>query len=152
MPPLNTPDPSALAGLLALLLLAGFWPFLLIGHFVHNRYLRRLASERAGEDIGTFARGFDRRAEPFDPWVVRAIWDALDDYVSFPGGRVPLRPTDRLVEDLGIDPFDLDDLLEEVATRSGHALTHLEANPFFGKVFTVGDFVRSVTHQPMAAS
>ena len=45
----------------------------------------------AGEDIGTFARAFDRRSEPFDPWVVRATWDALLPYCGF-----PLRPADRV--------------------------------------------------------
>src|SRR4051812_34759957 len=36
------------------------------------------ACERAGEDIGTFARAFDRHGPtPLDPWAVRAVWDAL---------------------------------------------------------------------------
>src|SRR3954468_7641617 len=80
---------------LPLVILSNFWAFL----WKEECPLTRIASERAGEDIGTFARAFDRRTAPFDPWVVRAIWDALQDY--FVG--MPFRPTDRLVEDFGID-------------------------------------------------
>jgi hypothetical protein len=109
----------------------------------------RLVSERKGDDIGTFTRAFDRRSEPFDPWVVRATWDALQPYVSF-----PLRPTDRLIEDLGIADEEIDmALLGEVAERSRHSLDDLEANPYFAKFsafrnVTVGDFVKLISCQP----
>jgi hypothetical protein len=114
-----------------------------------RRYERNLANERKGEDIGTFARAFDRRVEPFDPWVVRASWEALQVYVSF-----PLRPTDRLIEDLCIDPDDIDlALLVDVAKRSRHSLDDPKANPYFAKFFsfqdvTVGDFVKLISWQP----
>src|SRR4030095_4437057 len=75
-------------------LFSSFW---IIAKRNADRYELRLSKERTGEDIGTFARAFDRRSESFDPWVVRATWEALQPYVSF-----PLRPTDRLVEDLCI--------------------------------------------------
>ena len=113
------------------------------------RYERHLAKERKGEDIGTFARAFDRRAVPFDPWVVRATWDALQPYVSF-----PLRPTDRLIEDLCIADDDIDmALLIEVAARSRHSLDDLKANPYVAKFatfedVTVGDFVKLISWQP----
>jgi hypothetical protein len=122
---------------------------LLIGHIRSNRHLRRLADQRPGEHIGTFARSFDRRFEMFDPWVVRATWDALQPFVTFCGGQVPLRPTDRLGEDLCIDPDDVDlDLLPAVADRAGYTLDQTEANPHYGKVATVGDFVRLIQRQP----
>ena len=35
---------------------------------VTSRRLHYLAAERPGEDIGSFARAFNRRAELFDPW------------------------------------------------------------------------------------
>ncbi len=110
---------------------------------------RRLANERKGENIGTFARVFDRRSEPFDPWVVRATWDALQCYVA-----IPLRPTDRLIEDLCIADEEIDmALLVEVATRSRHSLDGLEANPYFAKFssfrnVSVGDFVKLISWQP----
>jgi hypothetical protein len=118
--------------------------------FVNRREQCRLANERRGENIGSFARAFDRRSEPFDPWVVRAAWDALQCYTAF-----PLRPTDRLVSDLHIDPFDIDMVfLAEVAQRSGHMLNDLEGNPysprFSSRNATVGDFVKLLSWQPKA--
>ena len=117
----------------------------------HSR-LRELAAGRAGEDIGTFARGLDRRTQPFDPWVVRATWDALRPLVSYPGGRVPLRPTDSLVDDLRIDPDLIEDEYFEIAERAGRCLDGIEANPHLHKVRTVGDLVRLVSAQPLTAS
>jgi hypothetical protein len=110
---------------------------------------RRLANERQGEEIGTFARAFDRHSKPFDPWVVRATWDALQPYAAF-----PLRPTDRLIEDMCIADEEIDmALLGEVATRSRHSLDGLGANPYFAKFrsfrnVTVGDFVKLISWQP----
>lgn len=168
MPPMPPPPPMTLkawlilAGLLSVLLfpvviaavespvavavtLAAvfglFLVLLLVGIIEGNRRLRRLAVERAGEDIGSFARSFDRRKEPFDPWVVRATWDALKPYSPF------LRPTDRLEEDLGIDMHDLDinEVLLEVAARSGRSLDEIKN---LEGIQTVEDFVRLITVQP----
>ena len=112
-------------------------------------HLQRLAAERRGEDIGSFARAFDRRLEPFDPRVVRAVWDALQPYVTYRGGRAPLRPTDRIDEDLEIDQDDIDTcVLQEVAERAGRSLDGIEANPWYGRVTTVGDLVRLLSAQP----
>jgi hypothetical protein len=113
-----------------------------------NRYDRRLADERKGEDIGTFARAFARRSEPFDPWVVRATWDALQRYMRF-----PLRPTDRLGDILSIEPLEFDALNDEVAERTGHSLDNLEANPCYARISkfddaTVRDFVSFISCQP----
>src|SRR5438552_6122826 len=148
MPPATKPPNTlanwlALGGLIAAVIAALVaWPMaaglvilfcvisITVGTCQHREWLRRLAVERRGEDIGTFARGFDRRSEPFDPWVVRATWDALEPYVVFRGGRVPLRATDRFwgLDALPVDPDDIEDLLKEVAARSGRSLDQLEAN------------------------
>lgn len=114
-----------------------------------SRHDRRIANERTGEDIGTFARAFDRRTEPFDALVVRATWDALQEYVTY-----PLRPTDRIFEDLCIDADDVFfGLLPDVAKRTGHSLANPQANPYFAKFgssheVTVGDLVKFVSWQP----
>jgi hypothetical protein len=118
-----------------------------------GEHLRWLAEERPGEDIGTFARAFNRRDEPFDPWVVRAAWDALQSYVGSRNGHFPLRPADRLQEDLWIDPEDwVESLVPEVAARAGYSLDQPESNPLFGRVNTVGDLVRFITLQPKDGS
>jgi hypothetical protein len=116
--------------------------------WIDNRRLRRLAAERTREDIGTFAVAFDPCTEPFDPEVVRAVWDALDPYTKFRGGKLPLRPADDLSHTFGFEGDDLGDLIDEVAERSGHTLERKESNPLFGRVKTVGDVVRFVTFQP----
>jgi hypothetical protein len=105
-----------------------------------NRAERAVAMERKGEDNGSFACALDRRSEAFDPWVVRAVWDAFSPYAGF-----PLRTTDRL-EDFGIDSLELDVLIEEVAERSGHSLKNLH-DIWEGDV-TLGGLVIFVSHQP----
>lgn len=123
-------------------------PLLALSELAHRRQLRRVATERVGEDIGSFARAFDRRTEPFDPWVVRAVWDVLQPYVTFGGGRAPLRPSDRLGDDLRIDPDDIDmAIVQKVAARTGRSLERVEENPFHGRVTTVGDLVRLLSGQ-----
>src|SRR5262245_17592313 len=141
MPPQPAPRTSILAWCMFLAVWAALSPLLIIAHLITRRHFRRLARHRRREDIGTFARAFDRRKEPFDPWVIRATWDAIGIYGVADGCRLPLRPTDRIAEDLWIDPEDINDLIPEVAARSGHSLGRPEDNPLYGKVATVGDFV-----------
>jgi hypothetical protein len=118
-----------------------------------RRRLHRLATNRLAEDIGTFARAFDRRAEPFDPRVVRAVWDAFQPYVSLSDQRFPLRPSDRIDEDLQIDWDDIGtDLIAEVARRAGRSLDRLDDKSLFGRVVTVGDLVRFLSGQPKRAA
>jgi len=114
----------------------------------HDNRLARLARQRRGEDIGTFARAFDRRAPGFDPWVVRAVWDALTPWTQLRGGdRLPLRPAD-VIDELGCVDEDLDDVVYEATIRSQHALDDVTANPYYGHVSTVGDLVGFITRQP----
>ncbi len=123
----------------AIVLLA-FGFLMAFGTWSANRAERAVARERQGEDIGSFARGLDRRSEPFDPWVVRAVWDAVSPYADF-----PIRARDRL-EDFGIDPLELDLLLMEVTERSGHSLRNL--HDFWEDGATLGDLVAFVSCQP----
>jgi len=110
--------------------------------------LERRTRARAGEDIGTFARAFDRRAPGFDPWVVRAVWDALATWtVLRNGSRFPLRPGDVIAE-LGCADEDLDDVFEEAATRARRRRDASAANPYRRPVTTVGDLVAFIAHQP----
>lgn len=110
-------------------------PFLLFVHARDKRYRARLTAERKGEDLGTFARSFDRRSKNFDPWVVRATWDALMFYMDY-----PIRASDRIV-DLGIDPDDIFFcVIPEVIERSGHVLDGAQPGTHPGRE-TVGDLV-----------
>ena len=107
--------------------------------------LARLAQSRAGESICQFARSIDCRR--VDTWVVRAVYEELQR--SLPGKvAMPLRVTDHLQRDLGLDTDDLDDLVVDMAQRAQRCLAHTSGNPFFGKVATVGDLVEFLQAQP----
>lgn len=110
--------------------------------------LARMAQSRAGESICQFARSIDCRR--VDTWVVRAVYEELQRSLS---GTVPvpLRVTDHLQRDLRLDTDDLDDLILDMAQRSGRCLAHTSANPLFGKVATVGDLVDFLHAQPRLA-
>jgi hypothetical protein len=109
----------------------------------YDNWDKRLAASRAGESICTFARTFDRRT--VDPWIIRAVYEEF--YAHF-GGRLSIRATDRIEEDLRMDWDDVDDLLSAAALRAGRSLDYLEPNPFYGRVRSVGDLVQLLMNQP----
>ncbi len=109
--------------------------------------LRGAAAERIGEDLGSFARSMN--AKEVDTWVIRAVWEELQPYVRLPEGDFPLRPDDRLEEDLRLDVEDLEQNMLDIAQRTGRLLENTEANPFYGRVNTVGDLVKFVSNQPI---
>lgn len=113
---------------------------------IRNKLRRtRLQAERWGEGICTFARAFDRRA--VDPWIIRAVHEELQPYFGTRHGPVPLRPADRLYEELGIDGDELDDVAQTIARRTGRPLVDTERNPA-GPILTAGDLVHFFTRQP----
>jgi hypothetical protein len=128
--------------MLALLVLAG-----ILFQVRDSRRLRRAAAERAGEGLCSFVRGFDRRV--VDPWVLRATYEELQPFCRFRGGVLPLRATDRLEADLGIDEEELDDLARGIARRAWRSMDRMEANPV-ARVVTVRDLVEFLVHQPGA--
>jgi len=112
--------------------------------------LVRRARARSGEHIGTFALALDRRSPDFDPWVVRAVWDALAPWTSLHGDiQLPLRPTD-VIADLGCVGSDVEDVFVEAATRARRSTVADHTNPYYGRVSIVGDLVRFIAHQPRA--
>ena len=116
-------------------------------HF--NREQMRRGRARVGEDIGTFARAFDRQASTFDPWVVRAAWDALAPWTLLPDGtRLPLRPTDA-IEDLGCVDDDLEEVIVHAASRARRHLEPASINGYEDRVVTVGDLVDFLARRPL---
>ena len=83
---------------------------------------------------------------------MRAVWDELQPYVEVRRRHVPIRPADRLLEDLEIDDEDLEDLAVRAATRAGRATSDWQSNPLNGSVVTVGDLVRLISLQPRVAA
>lgn len=101
-------------------------------------HLRKLAAERAGESLCTFARAFDCRH--VDTWVIRAVYEQVASHLAMPG--FPLRPQDNLGKTLNLDGDDLDfDIAPQIAERTNRTLANAEDNPYFNKVHTAADLV-----------
>lgn len=110
--------------------------------------LKELAEERQGESICEFARQFNTR--DVDPWVIRAVYEQLQDYLSPMHVSFPLRAEDRLMGGLICDPDDLDmDLVVQVSKRTGRSLENPKNNPFYERVHTVRDLVYFFNAQPL---
>ena len=112
-----------------------------------KKYLTELARARAGESICEFSRSFDTRNT--DTWVIRAVYEQLQLQLRWIYPDFPVRATDRLIEDLWLDPDDIDlDLLADVASRTRRSIRDTSSNPFRGGVKTVGDLVAFFCAQP----
>jgi hypothetical protein len=108
-----------------------------------------VAHDRTGEDIGTFARAFDRRSDaPIDPWAIRAVWNAIYPLTEVQGKRIPLRPTDRIVEDLGIDSEEIEYLVPALTLQCERKNGDWDRNPYYPQLGTVGGLVRFISAQP----
>jgi hypothetical protein len=115
-----------------------------------KKHFARLLQTRSEASICHFARSIDCRH--VDTWVVRAVYEELQACLAHHRARFPLRVTDRLGADLQIDGDDLDlSLMPDIAQRTGRNLSSTQANPFFGKVTTVGDLVNFFNAQPRLA-
>lgn len=130
-------------------IVVGLVLLLLVDQVGDRRRLRRLALFRQGEDLCSFARAFDRRTTNY--WVVRAVYDELRPYCTFRGGRVPLRPSDSLEQELRIGSDDLTDIARDATVRTGRVFENLQANPLYGRVSTVADLIAFVQYQPSAS-
>jgi len=112
-----------------------------------NEALRALATSRHGHSICEFAREFDPHT--VDTWVIRAVYEQLQDYLEAIVPNFPIHAEDRLLGQIIDDPDDLDlDLVKEIAQRTGRSLEHAEQNPFYNQVTTVRGLVLFFNAQP----
>jgi hypothetical protein len=111
-----------------------------VSYFRSKKHAEKMLAQRAEEKICSFRRSFN--LHHIDPWIVRAVYEEMFELVDR-----PLRASDRLEEDLRIDPEDLEDVATNVAVRAGYDLGDNKQNPFYGKLKTVGDLVMFFTHQ-----
>src|SRR5262245_33232732 len=110
-------------------------------------YLTELARARAGESICEFSRSFDTRNT--DTWVIRAVYEQLQLQLRSIYPDFPVRASDRLIEDLRLDPDDIDlDVLADVASRTGRSIRDTRSNPFRSGVKTAGDLIAFFCAQP----
>lgn len=115
-----------------------------------KRRLEDLCSLRNEESICSFARSFSARH--VDTWVIRAAHQEIQQWMEPFISDFPVRSSDLLLEDLHIDPDDIEALVVEIATRSGHSLDEIENNPFSGTLNTVRDLVLFIDAQPRLAN
>jgi hypothetical protein len=115
-----------------------------------KRRIEGICVTRDGESICTFARSFS--TGHVDTWVIRAAHQEIQQLMKSYIPAFPVRASDSLFDDLHIDSDDIEDLLIEIAARSGHALDETEKNPFYGKINTVRDLVLFVNAQPRLAT
>jgi hypothetical protein len=152
----------ALAALLALITwFVWRWPvlLLLVPLFIAINYRERqkrtnhyaiLLRVRGTDSICTFANHFDTRK--VDTWIVRAVYEQLQDRLSGERSEFPIRPTDDVFSDLLIDEEDFElDLVEEIAERTGRSLDGMEKNLYFGKASLVENLVYFFNQQPLMA-
>lgn len=111
-----------------------------------RRRLEAMGSVRDGESICTFARSFDTRRT--DTWIIRAAHQEIQLLLNSYMPHFPLRASDSLLNDLHIDPDEVEDLIMDIAVRSGRSLDDTESNPFYGRIETVSDLVLFMNAQP----
>jgi hypothetical protein len=111
------------------------------------RRLRQLPAARVDESICQFARSFEVRRT--DTWVLRAVYEALQDELRWVSPAFPVHADDSIKNDLLIDGEDLDlSIVWCIAERARRRLEHPERNPFSSRVVTVRDLVSFFVHQP----
>jgi hypothetical protein len=109
--------------------------------------LRQLPASRVDESICQFARSFEVRQT--DTWVLRAVYEELQDELRWVSPAFPVRADDSLEDDLLIDSEDMEfGIIWSIAERARRSLEHPERNPFHSRVVTVRDLVRFFLHQP----
>jgi hypothetical protein len=113
----------------------------------HRQRLTQLAAGREGQSICEFARDFETRK--VDTWIIRAVYEHLQEQLTYAHPAFPIRAAHRLKEDLQLDPDDVDlDVLVQVEQRTGRSLDQTRDNPYYGRVQTAGDLVLFFQAQP----
>ena len=107
-----------------------------------------LLIERQELSICEFSRSFN--CKEIDTWVIRAVYEQIQAYVSSENTLLPIKAQDNLFEILDIDEEDLElDIVEEIMQRTGRTMEDSCNNPYYDKVCTVKDLVLFVNEQPL---
>jgi hypothetical protein len=108
--------------------------------------IEKLAKERKGENIGTFAKSLDYRN--IDTWIIRAVYEEIQSELGFKEIDIPIRTSDNLENDLQLDDEDLFYIYSRVAIRAGISDKDGNKNPYYDKVETVEDMILFLNTQP----
>ncbi len=141
---------SYVARCITAFLILAFCVYVTVINEREKRRLEAICSTRDEESICAFARSFSTRH--VDTWVIRAAHQEIQQLMKSYIPGFPVRASDVLLDDLHIDSDDIEDLLVDIAARSGHSLDKTENNPFYGKINTVRDLVLFIDAQPRLAT
>jgi hypothetical protein len=78
--------------------------------------------------------------------VIRAVYEQLQLQLRHVHPNFPVRPTDRLIEDLKFDPDDMD-MAVDIPQRTGRGWKNTNADPFYGRVKTWRIWSRSIARR-----
>jgi hypothetical protein len=116
----------------------------------HARLKQLAAGRSRNGDICSFARSFD--LHKVDPWVVRAVYEEVTRHFKGLGVDIQVCADDDLINDLGIDPEDLDmGIAMDIAARTGRSFDGYKKNPYLAETSTVRGLVMFFNAQPRAA-
>jgi hypothetical protein len=104
----------------ALVILGIFIVLITVTSLIHLRKISKLRISRC-DTICDFRKSFNPRE--VDPWIIRATYEGFTHLIDPKIPHFPLRATDLIEKDLGVDPDDIYDLLSEVADRAGYDLS-----------------------------
>lgn len=108
--------------------------------------LRRIACQREDDSICTFVRSMNYRK--LDTKVIREVYEQLQAWLRCGKRPFPVRVADNLHNDYSMDPLDLDDLILDVAKKTGRDLSDTSKNPYYDRVDTVADVIGFLCSQP----
>ena len=137
---------SSLIRCVTAFLVFAFFGYTAIMNRRERQRFEAIASSRESESICEFARSFNTRQT--DSWIIRATHQELQLLLHSYMAHFPVRASDSLLNDLHIDSEDVEDLLLDIAGRSGRSLDKTEINPYYGKIHTVSDLVLFINAQP----
>lgn len=137
---------SNVARCITAFLILAFCVYVTVINKREKRRFEEMCSIRDEKSLCTFARSFSTRH--VDTWVIRAAHQEIQLLMKSYVPAFPVCASDLLLDDLRLEFEDIEDLLMDIAARSGHSLDGSENNPFYGKIKTVRDLVLFINAQP----
>jgi len=130
--------------LLVLVVVLIFAVLLLVASAIDAWRERTFGTKTIPTSICTFAREFDCRA--IDTWIIRAVFDEFSKY-----SVQSFRADENILVNLKVDSEDFEDIVFDVAERTGRSMDDYESNPFYDRITTVRGLVNFFVNQPKLA-
>jgi hypothetical protein len=127
-------------------LLRVFFAVFTLMDVINTRRLRRLARQRLGDSICSFARSLDYRR--LDTKVIRAVYEGMQDNLARVCPAFPVRPSDDIDQVYRVDPEDYEDFVVKIADRVGRSLEDYGRNPYYHHTSTIAGLIEFLCAQP----